>query len=82
MKNFKSRSERFIFFAFLYLQNYVTNDDVISKVVYKQTDERKMLWINVIFILNICVFVNFYRVKMLMVDRKVSFFVYLILFLC
>jgi len=52
------RSVRLIFFGFLCLLNDVTNDDVISRVVYKQTDERKMLWINVIFICNICVFVN------------------------
>jgi len=50
----------YVFFGLLYLPNDVTNDDVISRVVYKQTDERKMLWINVIFIFNICVFVIFY----------------------
>jgi len=46
-----------LFSCFLYLSNDVTNDDVISRVVYKQTDERKMLGMNVIFICNNCVFV-------------------------
>ena len=60
MKNFvKSRSVRFIFFGFLYQPNDVTNDDLISRVVYRQTDERKKLWIDVIFICNIYVFVSF-----------------------
>ena len=49
----------YVFLGFLYLPNDVTNDDVISRVVYKQTDERKMLWMNLIFICNICVFVIF-----------------------
>jgi len=49
----------YVFLGFLYLPNDVTNDDFISRVVYKQTDERKMLWMNLIFICNICVFVIF-----------------------
>ena len=48
----------YVFFGFLYLPNDVINDDdVISRVVYKQTDERNIFEINVIFICNICVFV-------------------------
>jgi len=31
----------FIFFGFLYLPNDVTNDDIITRVVYKPTNERK-----------------------------------------
>jgi len=53
-------SIHFIFFEFLYPPNDVTYDNVILRFVYKQTVEKKMLWINVTFICNKYIFVKFF----------------------
>ena len=42
--------------------------------IYKQTDEKVTLWINVTFVCNNCIFGKFFfRVKIQMVDEKVCF---------